>query len=106
MLVGQVNDDAKHIFTSIASASDFDIEVMETDKDHVHFLIRYIPRLSIALIVRRLKQESTCQLWQLHGSTLRKQYWYPHLFWSDGYFVCSIGEASPETIRKYILSQG
>jgi len=26
--------------------------------------------------------------------------------WSDGYFVCSIGEASPETIRQYILSQG
>jgi REP-associated tyrosine transposase len=106
MLVGQVNDDAKRIFTSIASVSDFDIEVMETDKDHVHFLIRYIPRLSIAQIVRRLKQESTRQLWQLHGSTLRKQYWYHYLFWSDGYFVCSTGEASPETIRQYILSQG
>ncbi|MBP7223255.1 MAG: transposase, partial [Sedimentibacter sp.] len=33
-------------------------------------------------------------------------YWYQHLFWSDGYFVCSIGEASPDTIREYILSQG
>ena len=105
MLVGQLNDDAKHIFTSIASASDFYMEVMETDKDHVHFLIRYIPRLSIALIVRRLKQESTRQLWQLHGSTLRKQYWYQHLFWSDGYFVCLVGVASPETIRQYILSK-
>ncbi|HRE51459.1 MAG TPA: IS200/IS605 family transposase [Flavitalea sp.] len=106
MLVGQVNDDAKRIFTSIASVSDFEIEVMETDKDHAHFLIRYIPRLSIAQIVRRLKQESARQLWQLHSATLRKQYWYQKLFWSDGYFVCSIGEASPETIRQYILSQG
>ncbi len=42
----------------------------------------------------------------LHPSTLRKQYWYQHLLWSDGYFVCSIGEASPDTIRDYILSQG
>ena len=25
---------------------------------------------------------------------------------ADGYFVCSIGEASPDTIREYILSQG
>ena len=106
MLTGQVNDDAKRIFNSIAAVSDFDIEVMETDKDHVHFLIRYIPRLSIAQIVRRLKQESTHQLWQLHSGILRKQYWYQHLFWSDGYFVCSIGEASPETVRQYILSQG
>ena len=104
MLAGQVNDDAKRIFSSIAENSDFEIEVMETDKDHVHFLIRYIPRLFIAQIVGRLKQESTRQLWLLQ--TLRKQYWYQHLFWSDGYFTCSIGEASPETIRQYILSQG
>ena len=46
MLVAQVNDDAKRIFSSITENSDFEIEVMETDKDHVHFLIRYIPRLS------------------------------------------------------------
>ena len=106
MLVGQLNDDIKQIFQSIANVSDFEIEVMETDKDHVHFLIRYIPRLSIAQIARRLKQESTRQLWLLHNSTLSKQYWYQKLLWSDGYFVCSIGEASPETIRQYILSQG
>jgi len=106
ILVGQLNDDIKQIFQSIANGSEFEIEVMETDKDHVHFLIRYIPRLSIAQIVRRLKQESTRQLWVLHHSTLRKQYWYQKLLWSDGYFVCSIGEASPETIRQYILSQG
>ena len=106
MLVGQLNDDIKQIFQSIANGSEFEIEVMETDQDHVHFLIRYIPRLSIAQIARRLKQESTRQLWLLHNSTLSKQYWYQKLLWSDGYFVCSIGEASPETIRQYILSQG
>ena len=106
MLVGQLNDDIKQIFQSIANVSDFEIEVMETDKDHVHFLIRYIPRLSISQIVRRLKQESTRQLWLLHHSTLRQYYWYRKILWSDGFFVCSIGEASPETIREYILNQG
>jgi len=79
---------------------------MESDINHIHFLIRYIHRLSISQIVRRLKQESTHQIWLLHPSTLRKQYWYQKLLWSDGYFVCSIGEASPDTIREYILSQG
>ncbi len=106
IFVGQLNDDLKSIFSSIADNSDFEIEVMESDIDHIHFLIRYIPRWSIAQIVRRLKQQSTSQIWQLHPSTLRKQYWYQHLLWSDGYFVCSIGEASPDTIREYILSQG
>lgn len=73
LLVGQLNDDIKQIFQSIADDSDFEIEVMETDKDHIHFLIRYIPRLSISQMVRRLKQESTRQLWLLHHSTLRDE---------------------------------
>ena len=32
MLVAQVNDDAKRIFSSIAENSDFEIEVMERTK--------------------------------------------------------------------------
>ena len=106
MLVGQLNDDIKQIFLSIASESDFELEVMESDINHIHFLIRYVPRWSIAQIVRRLKQESTRQIWLLHPTTLRKQYWYQKLLWSSGYFVCSIGETSPDTIREYILNQG
>lgn len=106
LLTGQLNDDIKRIFQSIANGSDFEIEVMESDIDHIHFLIRYIPRWSIAQIVRRLKQKSTLAIWQLHSAALRKHYWYKDMFWSDGYFVCSIGEASPDTIRQYILSQG
>jgi putative transposase len=55
MVVGPLNDDIKQIFLSIASNSDFDIEVMESDIYHIHFLIRYIPRWSISQLVRRLK---------------------------------------------------
>ena len=28
------------------------------------------------------------------------------IFWSDGYFACSIGEVSSATIEKYIAEQG
>ena len=37
---------------------------------------------------------------------LTKQFWKEHTFWGDGYFVCSIGEANPTTVRKYIENQG
>lgn len=105
LLTGTLDTDIKSIFHSIESSSDFEIEVFESDLDHIHFLIRYIPRLSISQIVRRLKQVSTQRIWRLHPS-LRQHYWYRNLFWSDGYFACSIGEASPDTIRQYILTQG
>ncbi|WP_193362587.1 transposase, partial [Galbibacter marinus] len=60
----------KFTFQSIADNSDFTVEVFERDINHIHFLIRYIPRLSVSQIVHRLKQESTRQLWLLHHTTL------------------------------------
>jgi len=106
LLVDVLDTDMKAIMQSIASNSDFEIEVFESDIDHIHFLIRYIPRLSVTSIVRKLKHESTIAIWKLHKNILSKNFWKEHTFWSDGYFVCSIGEASPETVRQYILSQG
>ncbi len=106
LLVGDLDNDMKSIMQSITSKSDFEIEVFESDVDHIHFLIRYIPRLSVTSIVRKLKQESTIAIWQNHKNILSKNFWKEHTFWSDGYFVCSIGEASPDTVRQYILSQG
>ena len=50
LLIGQLNDDIKQIFQSIADGSDFEIEVMESDIDHIHFLIRYITFLVYLLL--------------------------------------------------------
>ena len=63
LLVGQLKDDMKKLLLNIANKSDFEIEVFESDIDHIHFLIRYIPRLSITSIVRKLKQESTYRIY-------------------------------------------
>ena len=106
LLVGQLKQDMYNNFNTIIDGSDFTVEVFESDLDHIHFLVRYIPRLSISQIVRRLKQQSTKLIWQQHPVSLQKQFWRKKVFWSDGYFVCSIGEASPDTIKQYILSQG
>ena len=57
-------------------------------------------------IVKIVKQETTYYLWHKYGSLLSKQYWKKKIFWSDGYFACSIGEVSSATIQKYIESQG
>jgi len=106
LLMGDLNEDMKTILENITNNSDFSIEVMESDINHIHFLIRYIPRLSVSSIVRKLKQESTKQIWSLYSDVLSQEFWLEKTFWSDGYFACSIGEASPETIREYILNQG
>jgi putative transposase len=107
LLVNQLKVDMKQLLLNITSKSDFEIKVFESDIDHIHFLIRYIPRLSITSIVRKLKQESIYHIWRsVHKNYLYTYFWIEKTFWPDGYFVCSIGEANPNTIKQYILSQG
>lgn len=102
----QIDFKVKTIFKEIESKNDFQIDIMETDKDHIHLLVSYPPKLSLTSIVRKLKQESTIQLWKCFPVYLSNYFWKEHTFWSDGYFACSIGEASPETIKRYIENQG
>ncbi len=46
----------------------------------------------------------------IHGEVqflthLKKHFWKEQTFWSDGYFCCTIGNASQKVIRKYIENQ-
>ena len=53
----------KRKLSEIADRSNFEIELMEVDRDHIHILIDYEPNISIVQIVRRLKQETTHHMW-------------------------------------------
>ena len=106
LLVGAVEYDMKKIMRHISEMSDFDIEVMETDKDHLHMMVRSEPKLSPLQIVRRLKQMYTSAVWKKYRDFLRHNFYKEHTFWTDGYFVSSIGNVSQETIKKYIENQG
>ena len=86
-----INLKVKEIFNSIEFNSDFTIDIMETDNDHIHLLVSYPPKVSISSIVRKLKQESTIIiLWKYNPLYLSKHFFKEHTFFSDGYFACSI----------------
>ena len=106
LLQGSIADDVKQKILDIANTRGYEIIAMETDKDHIHFLLSYDATDRVCDIVKIVKQETTYYLWQKYNSVLSKQYWKKKIFWSDGYFACSIGEVSSETIQKYIESQG
>ena len=106
LLKGSITDDVKQKIFDIANTRGYEIIAMEADKDHLHFLISYDTTDRVYDIVKIVKQETTYYLWQKYGSFLSKQYWKKRIFWSDGYFACSIGEVSSATIQKYIESQG
>lgn len=99
-------DDVKQFLFDAVKKYGYEIVQMETDKDHVHILLEYSPKVSVVDIVKQLKQYSTHQMWCCHEEYLSKQYWKHKILWSDGYFACSIGQVSQEIIEKYIQNQG
>lgn len=82
------------------------IAINGDEKNHIHILLKTKPMQSISLIVKIIKQYSTYHVWQKFGVDLRRDYWYNNILWSSGYFCCSIGNASEETIKNYIENQG
>ena len=106
LLKGTIADDVKQKILDLCNSNGWNIIAMETDKDHIHFLIGYDTTYRVCDIVKVIKQQTTYHLWQKYSSFMSKQYWKKKIFWSDGYFACSIGEVSSATIQKYIESQG
>ena len=83
-----------------------DLKIYEAkcDKDHIHFLISIPPKWSISQAVNILKSNSS--------KAMRRKFPFVSVlydrhvgFWSDGYFVSTIG-LNEEQISNYIKHQG
>ena len=106
LLCGNLGNYLKQLCLSVAERNKWNIIAMESDKDHIHILMEYDTTECVSNIAGTLKRQTTYFLWERYSAQLSQQYWKKHIFWSDGYFACSIGEASADTIQRYIESQG
>lgn len=74
------------------------------EKDHVHLLIQYPPRLSVALIVNNLKGRTSRYLRRDYPE-LKEKYYGESALWSRSYFAASVGGAPLEIVKQYIQNQ-
>jgi putative transposase len=81
------------------SISDYKILVMNLESDHIHFLLKWKPSLSIEQVVRRMKQTSTVYLWQHHEQHFRRFYWRDRHIWTGGYFCATVGDVSEQNVN-------
>ena len=73
------------------------------EKDYVHILLTYPPKLSISTLVNSLKATSSRAL-QKDFPELRRLSKNAAL-WSRSYFACSVGGAPIEVLKQYIENQ-
>lgn len=102
----EISDDIKQFSYEICTKSNIIIKYMETDKDHIHYMIETEPTISISKVVNLIKSYTTYHIWKKHTEYLKNHFWKEHTFWTDGYFACSVGNVSEEMLKQYIENQG
>ena len=85
--------------------NDFEADLIEFngEKDHVHLLINYPPKVPISKLVNSLKGVSS-RLLRKEFPELGKNY-YNGVLWSPSYFAASCGGAPISIVKQYIQSQ-
>jgi putative transposase len=85
---------------------DFESELKEFngERDHVHLLINYPPKVAVSKLVNSLKGVSARRMRQEFTGRVNRAIMHGHL-WSPSYFSASCGGAPLTIVRQYIEQQ-
>lgn len=101
-----IRNDRKHLSKEICMRHNVDIAYMETEKDHIHDMIETEPNSNLSNLVRTMKRYTTYHIGRKYRNYLSKCFWKEHTFWTEGYFICSVGNVSEKIRKEYIENQG
>ena len=74
---------------------------------HIIFVCKYRKKLLMSKQISDDIKQFSYEICQKHKVIIRyMETDKEHTFWTDGYFVCSVGNVSEEMLRKYIENQG
>lgn len=87
----EISDDIKEFSYEIYQKYNVIIHKMETDKDHIYYMIETEPNINLSDLVRTIKSYTTYNIWKLHKKLFIKSFlegthildgWFLHLqYW-------------------------
>ena len=85
---------------------DYNIELVELEVpiDHIHMVVKSVPKQCPSKIMQIVKSISTQKFFQMYPE-IRKKYFWGGKLWTQSFFVETIGNANEEVIRKYVRNQ-
>jgi putative transposase len=103
-----VSQEVDQVLTTVCMniARRYEIVFLEigTDRDHVHFLVQSVRSYSPTKVVRIINSLTALEILARVPSE-KKQLWGGE-FWSDGYYVSTVGQHGTENIvRNYVKQQ-
>ena len=99
-----ISDYARNIFEKIAPSYNISLLEWNHDMDHVHILFKAHPNSELSKFINAYKSASSRLIkkdFPQVRQKLSKEY-----FWSQSFCLFTTGGAPPDTIKKYIETQG
>ncbi|KTD20145.1 MULTISPECIES: IS200/IS605 family transposase [Legionella] len=105
LLSDEITSAIKSIAVEIGERYEIDFEQLGCDKNHIHILCSFHPKYSIGEVVRKFKSITARELFKQYP-LLKKELWGGE-FWSDGYYVSTVGERGDwKVVERYVKNQG
>ena len=105
VVTADVDEKLKEICADISLRYEIEFLEIGADSDHVHFFVQSVSTYSPTKIVRTIKSITAKEIFRQMPS-LKKQLWGGE-FWSDGYYISTVGaHSSEEAMKSYIKNQG
>ncbi|NTU46987.1 IS200/IS605 family transposase [Candidatus Roizmanbacteria bacterium] len=105
LLNEEVTKYIKEIAQEIESRYFMELEKIGCDTNHIHLLCGADPKYAPGALVRVFKSVTAKKVFK-QFPTIKKELWGGE-FWSDGYYVATVGEAGNwKVVEAYVQNQG
>lgn len=100
VLKGEIKHRAQQIIFDLCVENEWRLIALEIMPDHIHLFLEAKPSYAPSVIIKRIKGRLSHHLRKEFPELLK----LPTL-WTPSYFCATTGNASTETVKKYIESQ-
>ena len=80
------------------------IREMNGEPDHIHILFDYAPDIKLTELINKMKSRTARLARRDYPTEVGEYYWKP-VFWTNSYFVGSVGTNTAEIVQEYIKEQ-
>ncbi len=84
----EIENEIVEIMSGFKECYYIDVHMVGYDKNHVHFLCRFLPKYSGGQVIRSIKSITSRLLFQKFPE-INRQLWGGE-FWSDGYYIGTV----------------
>jgi putative transposase len=94
----------EEIMREVCAKANAELREFNGERDHVHLLVHYPPKVAVSKLVNSLKGVSARRIRQEFTGRINRAIMHGHL-WSPSYFSASCGGAPLAIVRQYIEQQ-